>query len=220
MPSDDSASTSTDADFMTWAAVVSGSKTTAAVPSVFSPVGGIGLMSVTDAVEDINAIDWRSSCQRVLAGARAGRAPAPLATVGTGLLLALPADVPLRSVLGAEAAAAPLRGAPGARGKSAFSVQVKEGMNVAIKFKSLTCSLRQHVTCHLASFGVEVHGHAAGTAHRPHAPHADGGQRDGRVGYEWYMHGHSGGDETAIWRPRRVREPAASSGRLQKRKRL
>ena len=154
------------------------------------------------------------------AGARAGRAPTPLATVGTGLLPAAPAAVPLRSALGAGAAAAPLRGAPGARGKSAFSVQVMKGMNVAVKPKSLTCSLRQHVACHLASFGVEVHGHAAGTARVPHAPHAAGGQRDGRVGYEWYMHGHGGGDETDIRRRRRVRELAASAGRLQKRQRL
>jgi len=43
--------------------------------------------------------------------------------------------VPLRSALGAGAAAAPLRGAPGARGKSAFPVQVMEGMNVAVRRK-------------------------------------------------------------------------------------
>jgi len=183
-------------------------------------MGSTGLMSETDAVEDLNAVDWRSSCQRVLAEARAGRAPAPLATVGTGLLPSVPAPVPLRSALGAGAAAGPLRGAPGARGKSVSSVQVMEGMNVAVKPKLLTCSSRQHVASHLASFGVEVHGHAAGTSRVPHAPHAAGGQRNGRVGYGWYMPVQGGGDETDMRRRRRVRELVASAERLEKRQRL
>jgi len=171
----------------------------------------------------MTAVDWRSSCQRVLAGARAGRAAAPLATVGTGLLPAVAAAEPLRSSCRAGAAAAPLRGAPGARGRSAFSVQVMEGMNLAVKPTSLTCAVRQHVACDLASFGLEVHGHAAGTARVRHAPRRGppaGGQRDGGVGYEWYMHGHGGGVETDITRRRRVRELAGSAGRLRKHQRL
>ena len=215
MPSDDSASTSTDAEFKTSAAVAS--------ETAPSSVGGIGLMSVTDAVDGIPAVNWRSSCQRVLAGARAGRAAALLATVGTSLLPAAAAAVPLRSARGAGAPAAPLRGASGARGKSELSVQVMEGMNLAVKPTSLTCSVRQHVACNLASFGVEVHGQAAGTARVPHAPCGGppaGGRRDGGVGYEWYMHGHAGDDETVIRRHRRVQELVGSSGRLRKRHRL
>jgi len=215
VPSDDRASTFTDREFKTSTAVVS--------ESARLPVGGNRRTSVADFVDDMIAIDWRYSCQRVLAGARAGRAAAQLVTVGTGLLPAVPAAVPLRSARGAGEAAALLHGAPGAKGKLAFSVQVMQSMHLEVMPTSLTCSARHHVACELASFGVEVHGRTEGTARVPLGRRGRPGAvglRDGRVGHVWYMQGRDGGDETGVCRRRRVRELAACTGSLRKRHRL